>query len=80
MGRDPNQSKYRPVMKAFALMTTISSYLIGAVLFGVFGGMWLDRYFDSSGLFTAAGVLLGVGMAFYGIYRAVQSFMEEQDG
>ncbi|MCE7792468.1 AtpZ/AtpI family protein [Salipaludibacillus sp. CUR1] len=68
-------SKYRQLMKAFALMTTITSYLVGAILIGVFGGRWLDNQLDGGGLYIVIGLLVGITTAVYGIYQAVHQFM-----
>ncbi|WP_181186161.1 AtpZ/AtpI family protein [Alkalicoccus urumqiensis] len=62
----------RTVLKAFALMSTISSYIIGAVLFGVLLGGWLDNRFDTAGIWTVVLLLTGLGAAMYGIYETVQ--------
>jgi F0F1-type ATP synthase assembly protein I len=32
------------------------------ICFGVFGGIWLDRWLGSTPLFTVSGSLLGVGL------------------
>lgn len=79
MPKKPEQSPYRPVMKAFALMTTISSYIIGAILFGVFGGRWLDQYFGTSGSVLVITLLAALVAAMYGIYTAVKKFTEEEE-
>ena len=38
---------------------------------GVVGGLWLDRRVGTVPLFTLLGLLLGVVVAFYGMYRMV---------
>lgn len=68
-------SKLRQVIKAMALMTTISSYLIGSVVLGVFVGMWADDYFGSEGIFLLLGLFLGLGTAVVGIYLAIRQFL-----
>ncbi|WP_280770513.1 AtpZ/AtpI family protein [Salipaludibacillus daqingensis] len=68
-------SKNRQLMKAFALMTTISSYLVGSIILGVFGGRWIDDRFDGGGLYLVLGMLVGLATAIYGIFKAVQQFM-----
>ena len=70
-------SNNRQLMKAFALMTTISSYLVGAILIGVFGGRWVDDQFNGGGIFLVLGMLVGLATAIYGIFKAVQQFMGE---
>ncbi|SDZ45651.1 Putative F0F1-ATPase subunit Ca2+/Mg2+ transporter [Evansella caseinilytica] len=68
-------SKFRQTVKAFALMTTISSYFTGAILIGIFGGRWLDNHFGFQGLFLIIGFLLGLGTAVMGIYYAIRQFL-----
>jgi F0F1-type ATP synthase assembly protein I len=38
---------------------------------GVFLGLWLDRKFDFTPLFTLLGLGLGLVTAFYGTYRMI---------
>ncbi|MGJ9384722.1 AtpZ/AtpI family protein [Salipaludibacillus sp. CF4.18] len=68
-------SRVRSVVKALALMTTISSYFIGSIVIGVFAGIWLDNYFNTSGVFLIVGFFLGLGTAVMGIYYAVRKFL-----
>lgn len=67
--------KLRQVIKAMALMTTISSYFIGSIVLFVFGGMWADNYFGSEGIFLLLGFFLGLGTAVAGIYLAIRRFL-----
>jgi ABC-type molybdate transport system permease subunit len=46
---------------------------------GIFGGIWLDRHFGSSIIFTLAGVLLGLVMAALGTYRMIEPLIREQN-
>ncbi|ADU32306.1 AtpZ/AtpI family protein [Evansella cellulosilytica] len=71
-------SKFRSTVKALALMTTMSSYLVGSILVGVFTGRWADNRFDGDGLFIGLGVLLGIGTAITGIYFAIRKFLGEE--
>ncbi|WP_416147765.1 AtpZ/AtpI family protein [Salipaludibacillus sp. HK11] len=68
-------SKNRHLMKAFALMTTISSYFVGSILLGIFGGRWLDNQLNGDGLYLVIGMLVGLTTATYGIVKAIQQFM-----
>ena len=44
-------------------------YVAGAILLGVVGGLWLDNRFDTKPLFVVAGLILGIIVAGYGVYR-----------
>ncbi|MCR6108233.1 AtpZ/AtpI family protein [Salipaludibacillus agaradhaerens] len=68
-------SKQRQFIRAFALMSTLTSYIVGAVLLSVFGGRWLDQRFDGGGLYLVISLLAGFITAAYGIVKAVQQFM-----
>ncbi|NJP37387.1 AtpZ/AtpI family protein [Alkalicoccus luteus] len=79
MPNEPKRSPYRSVLKAFALMSTISSYIIGAVLLGVFGGRWLDQWLGTGSVFLITLLLAGLITAMYGIYTTVMRFTEDND-
>jgi hypothetical protein len=38
--------------------------------------VWLDRWLGATVVFTLLGVLLGTVVAFFGLYRMVQPFMD----
>lgn len=45
-------------------------WFVGAsILLGVLGGLWLDSKLNTGPLFIIAGLMLGVIIAFYGVYR-----------
>jgi len=52
-------------------LTGIGFYIGGCILMGVFLGLWLDRTFDFTPLFTLLGLGLGLVTAFYGTYRMI---------
>lgn len=68
-------SKFRQYVKSFALMSTISSYFVGSVLVGIFGGRWLDQQFGTEVVFLVTGLLLGIGTAVTGIYFTIRRFL-----
>lgn len=46
-------------------------WYVGACIFlGVAGGIWLDNKFKST-VFVIAGLILGIVIAFYGVYRMI---------
>jgi len=61
-------------------------YVAICVIGGLFGGLWLDRRLDVLPVFTLAGVVLGIVLAFYGIYKMLLPLLinsqgiEKQDG
>ncbi len=47
---------------------------------GIGLGVWLDRRFDTSIVFTLIGVVLGLVVAVLGIYRMIEPLIKEQNG
>lgn len=47
-------------------------WYIGVCIFlGVIGGLWLDSKFNTEPWLVIVGLLLGVFLAFYGVYRMI---------
>ncbi|MBI4233757.1 MAG: AtpZ/AtpI family protein [Chloroflexi bacterium] len=46
-------------------------YVAFCIIGGILGGLWLDRRLGTGALFTLLGVVLGVVVASYGLYRMV---------
>ena len=46
-------------------------YIGICIVLGVFGGLWLDDKFNTRPILVIVGLLVGVGVAFYGVYRMV---------
>jgi F0F1-type ATP synthase assembly protein I len=46
---------------------------------GVVGGLWLDRRVGTVPLFTLLGLLLGLVVALYSVYRMVRPLMEDRE-
>jgi len=40
-----------------------------SILLGVWGGLWLDNKFGTKPILVIVGLLLGLAVAFYGVYR-----------
>lgn len=72
-----NPKRFQQTMRAVALMSTISSYLMGSILLGLFGGKWLDGYFGTNSVFLVIGLFLGIGTGAYGVIQAVKHFLGE---
>jgi ATP synthase protein I len=41
------------------------------IVLGVLGGRWLDRQFDTGVILTIVGLILGIVLAIYGVYRMI---------
>ncbi|MDO8687407.1 MAG: AtpZ/AtpI family protein [Dehalococcoidales bacterium] len=45
-------------------------YVVICIILGVLGGRWLDKELDTR-FMIMVGLLAGVGLAFYGVYRMI---------
>jgi len=46
-------------------------YVGGSIVLGVVGGRWLDSKLNSEPIWTIVGLILGIVVAFYGVYRMI---------
>jgi F0F1-type ATP synthase assembly protein I len=46
-------------------------YIGGCIVLGVFAGLWLDSKFDTKPILVIVGLILGLIIAFYGVYRMI---------
>jgi ATP synthase protein I len=54
-------------------------YVALCLLAGIFGGLWLDNRFGSRPLFTLLGLVGGIVLAFYGMYRMIAPLVRRDD-
>ncbi len=54
----------------------IGWYIAICIVLGVGVGLWLDGVAGTQVLFTLLGLFLGLILAFYGVYRMVQSLLD----
>ena len=54
-------------------------YVALCIVLGVLGGLWLDNKLGTSPLLILSGTLLGVVVAFYGIYKMVVPLLNLTD-
>ena len=52
----------------------VGFYIGGSIVLGVVVGLWLDNKLDTN-LFWIAGLILGIIVAFYGVYRMLLPFI-----
>ncbi|MFC1932670.1 AtpZ/AtpI family protein [Chloroflexota bacterium] len=46
-------------------------YVGACIVLGVLGGLWLDNKFNTNPILVIVGLILGVIVAFYGVYRMI---------
>ena len=62
-----------------ALRLVAMGWYIGiCIVLGVAGGLWLDSKFDASPILVIVGLLLGIAVAFYGVYRMILPNINEK--
>jgi len=55
-------------------------YIGICIVLGVLGGLWLDDKFDTTPILVIVGLILGIIIAMYGVYRMVlPNISKEQD-
>jgi ATP synthase protein I len=49
-----------------------------SILLGVLGGLWLDSKFGTKPILVIVGLILGLVVAFYGVYRLLLPLMRNK--
>jgi len=53
-------------------------FVSGSIILGVLGGRWLDSKLNSEPIWTIAGLILGIVVAFYGVYTMIRPFISNK--
>ena len=61
-------------------LTGVGFYVGACIVGGTFAGLWLDGKLNTRPLFMIGGLLLGVVVAFYGLYRMLKPLMNNKNG
>jgi ATP synthase protein I len=56
----------------------VGFFIAGSIILGVVGGHWLDGRLNSEPLFLIIGLLLGIVVAFYGVYAMLRPFLKDK--
>ena len=73
--RDVNNSMSRRV--AALRLVGVGFFIGGSIVLGIFIGLWIDSRLNTS-LFWIAGLILGIVVAFYGVYRMLLPLMSSK--
>ena len=46
-------------------------YVGGCIVLGVLGGLWFDNKWDTTPTLVIVGLILGITIAFYGVYKMI---------
>lgn len=57
--------------EAAARLIGLGWYVGTCIFLGVVGGLWLDTKLNSKPVFVIVGLLLGIFVAFYGMYKMI---------
>ena len=58
-------------------LTGIGFFIAACILIGFFSGLWLDNKLDKSPIFMIGGLLAGLAVAIYGVYRMIRPLMND---
>jgi len=56
----------------------VGFYIAGSILLGVVGGLWLDSKFNTTPILVIVGLLVGLAVAFWGVYQMLLPFLRSQ--
>ena len=60
------------------MLTGIGFFVGGSIVLGVVAGRWLDSKLNSGSIWTIVGLILGIVVAFYGVYIMLRPFIESK--
>ncbi|ADC49436.1 atpZ [Alkalihalophilus pseudofirmus OF4] len=69
----------RNPLRAMALVSIISSYIVGGVVMGIFIGLFLGNRFGAMPIFLVISVLSGLGIGFYGVMKTIEPFLGDDE-
>ena len=59
-------------------LTGIGFYIGGSIVLGVVAGFWLDNKLNTTPVWMIIGLLLGLVVAFYGVWRMLLPFISKK--
>ena len=60
-------------------LTGVGFYVGGSIMLGVLGGLWLDDRFNTAPILVIVGLLLGLVVAIYGVWRMLLPFIGKNE-
>ena len=60
-------------------LTSMGFYIGGCIILGVFGGLWLDRKWDTGPIFAIIGLILGIILSFLIVYRLLKPLINNRE-
>lgn len=77
-----HQASWEWLMPTWALalrLVGVGWFLAASVIIGIAAGLFLDKWLGTTVIFTLLGALLGITVAFYGLYQMVKPLMDFKD-
>ena len=56
-------------------LTGVGFFIASCIVLGIIAGLWLDNKLDTKPIFVIAGLVLGIVVAFYGVYQMLLPFI-----
>jgi len=56
----------------------VGFFIGGSIFLGVFVGLWLDSRLNTEPILVIVGLILGIIVAFYGVYRMLLPFLSSK--
>jgi ATP synthase protein I len=56
-------------------LTGVGFFIAACILLGIFVGLWVDGKLNTEPFFMIGGLLVGLVVAIYGVYRMIQPLM-----
>ena len=58
----------------------VGFFIGGSIVLGVFAGLWLDSKLNTGPILVIVGLILGVVIAFYGVYQMLLPLIGNKQG
>lgn len=58
----------------------VGFFIGGSIVLGVFAGLWLDSKLNTSPILVIVGLVLGIVVAFYGVYQMLLPLIGNKQG
>jgi len=74
-----HQASWEWLMPTWALalrLVGVGWFLAASVIIGIVAGLFLDEWLGTNLIFTLLGVLMGIAVAFYGLYQMVKPLLD----
>jgi ATP synthase protein I len=59
-------------------LSGVGFFIGGSIALGVFAGLWADSKFNTKPILVIVGLLLGVAVAFYGVYQMLLPLLRDK--